>query len=207
MSLTSKSKFLSKVLRHDPGCIGITLEPEGWANVKDILVGLDITMTILEIIVETDEKNRYSFNEDKTKIRANQGHSTSQVNMTFKPYTETKDLYHGTSIDTIASIVKSGSIVPMSRQYVHLSRDKETAFSVGKRHCNKGSFPVICVINTAKMEEDGIKRYISDNGVVLVKEVPVKYIKGIIFTAKSDKLTNIISIDDAMKKQKEYFMI
>lgn len=32
-------------------------------------------MDMLEEIVRTDNKQRYSFNEDKTLIRANQGHS------------------------------------------------------------------------------------------------------------------------------------
>ena len=79
MSLTRTSRFLSMILRHRPEVIGIALDEHGWADVQELLLGMKrthpIDMDILEEIVRTDNKQRYSFNEDKTKIRANQGHS------------------------------------------------------------------------------------------------------------------------------------
>ena len=79
MSDTNTSKFISLILRHKPETIGITLDEHGWANVSDLISGVNKThhldMKILERIVAEDEKQRYSFNEDKTLIRANQGHS------------------------------------------------------------------------------------------------------------------------------------
>ena len=75
----STSKYISLILRHKPEAIGITLDEHGWANVDELLAGVSRThpldMVGLEEIVRTDEKHRYSFNEDKTLIRANQGHS------------------------------------------------------------------------------------------------------------------------------------
>ena len=61
----------------------------------------------------------------------------------------------------------------MSRLYVHLSEDIETAEKVGKRHGN----PIILKIDSKEMYEDGIKFYLSKNGVWLTKEVNNKYIE------------------------------
>ena len=79
MSLREVSKYISLILRHKPETIGITLDEHGWANVEELIAGIakdnEFNMEMLEEIVSTDEKQRYSFNEDKTLIRANQGHS------------------------------------------------------------------------------------------------------------------------------------
>ena len=79
MSLKETSKFISLILRPKPEAIGITLDEHGWANVNELIEGISktqpIDMSVLEQIVAEDEKQRYSFNEDKTLIRANQGHS------------------------------------------------------------------------------------------------------------------------------------
>jgi len=79
MTLTRTSKYISLILRHKPETIGITLDEHGWADVNELISGVKrthpLTMELLEEIVRTDEKQRYSFNEDKTLIRANQGHS------------------------------------------------------------------------------------------------------------------------------------
>ena len=73
-------KFLSLVLRHKPETIGITLDKNGWADVKELIEKVKLSeryidMEILERIVRENNKKRYSFNEDKSKIRASQGHS------------------------------------------------------------------------------------------------------------------------------------
>ena len=74
------SVFISLILRHKPETIGITLDENGWADVGELIKGINasgrrIDMSLLEEIVRTDNKQRYSFNEDRTLIRANQGHS------------------------------------------------------------------------------------------------------------------------------------
>lgn len=75
MGLTEISKYISLILRHKPEEIGITLDEHGWANVEELIQGIAKTnrfdMAMLEEIVATDNKQRYSFNEDHTLIRAN----------------------------------------------------------------------------------------------------------------------------------------
>ena len=84
-NLTNISKFLSLILRHKPETIGINLDKHGWANVDELIAEIQKTrkfdMAMLEHIVASDEKGRYSFNDDKTKIRANQGHSIQEIDL------------------------------------------------------------------------------------------------------------------------------
>ena len=174
------SVFISLILRHKPETIGITIDEYGWANVKELIDGINnsgktINMDILEEIVRTDEKNRYSFNKDKTKIRANQGHSIP-VNVELKEKTPPDILYHGTATRFLENIKQQG-IKSMSRLYVHLSKDQETAFKVGDRHGKS----VVLIIDAKRMHNDGIKFYLSENNVWLTKYIDSKYIKEFIY--------------------------
>ena len=86
---------------------------------------------LLEEIVKTDNKQRYSFNDNMTLIRANQGHSIP-VDVELEEKCPPEFLYHGTGEKYIESIDKIG-LIPKSRLYVHLSKDITTAEQVGKR--------------------------------------------------------------------------
>ena len=173
--LTRISKYISLILRHKPEVIGIQLDAHGWADVNALLAGISrkypINRAILEEIVGRDEKQRYSFSEDGTKIRANQGHSV-QVDVEL-PVTEPPEtLYHGTARRFAASIEAQG-LLPQSRLYVHLSPDQETAEKVGRRHGE----PVIYLVDAGQMHRDGYCFYLSANGVWLTKVVPATYLK------------------------------
>lgn len=168
------SKFLSLVLRHSPGAANIALDEHGWANVEELIVGINSTgrkmdMEILEEIVSTDSKGRYSFSQDKTLIRANQGHSIP-VDVELKECEPPEFLYHGTASRFLGSIYKEG-LKPMGRLYVHLSKDIDTALTVGERH----GIPVVLKIRSMDMQRDGHKFYLSENGVWLTKKVDVAY--------------------------------
>lgn len=175
MSLQDTSKFMSLILRHKPETIGICLDEHGWANVDELIAGIaktrEFNREILEEIVRTDNKQRYSFNEDKTLIRANQGHSIP-VDVELEETEPPKYLYHGTGEKYRESIDAIG-LIPKSRLYVHLSSDIDTAIKVGKRH----GIPIVYRVWSGKMYKDGYKFYKSVNGVWLTKEVPTKFIK------------------------------
>ncbi len=170
MHLTTISKMIALILRHKPETIGITLDEHGWANVDELLKGVGIYMDTLELIVNTDDKQRYSFNEDKTLIRANQGHSVP-VDVELEEVKPPEFLWHGTGEKYARSICAEG-LIPKSRLYVHLSLGKETAIDVGKRHGK----PVLFRIPALKMYENGYKFYLSKNGVWLTKRVPAEYL-------------------------------
>nr|WP_027871135.1 RNA 2'-phosphotransferase [[Eubacterium] cellulosolvens] len=169
------SKYISLILRHKPETIGITLDEHGWASVSELIAGVNKThpldTEILERIVAEDEKRRYTFNEDKTLIRANQGHSIP-VDVELEEVTPPDILYHGTGEKYTASIDGQG-LIPKSRLYVHLSGDIDTARKVGSRHGK----PVIYEVKSGKMYRDGITFYRSVNGVWLTKFVDAKYLE------------------------------
>lgn len=172
------SKFISLILRHKPEVIGISLDEHGYADVQELIEGINkqnysIDFKSLKEIVDTDNKQRYSFNEDFTKIRANQGHSI-KVDVELEKTIPPTYLYHGTATRFEDSIKKSG-LKPMSRMYVHLSKNEETAYKVGKRHGK----PKIFKIDAYRMWKDGYIFYISKNGVYLTKSVPAKYLVNI----------------------------
>lgn len=170
------SVFLSLVLRHKPDAAGISVDEHGWADVDELLEGMNHTGRVIDFstlkeIVRTDEKGRYSFNEDKTLIRANQGHSIP-VDVELEEQIPPDVLFHGTAVRFLNSIEQQG-IKSMSRLYVHLSKDIETAVKVGKRHGK----PVVLYIDAKKMREDGEKFYLSANKVWLTEYVAPKYFK------------------------------
>lgn len=175
MNLEKTSKFISLILRHKPEVIGISVDEHGWAKVSELLNGISkkqyIDMEMLEQIVATDNKQRYSFNEDKTLIRANQGHSI-KVDVELQEKKPPAILYHGTGEKYVKSIDEQG-LISKSRLYVHLSKDEETAKNVGSRHGK----PVIYKIYASEMYNNGHIFYLSENGVWLTKSVPVKYMK------------------------------
>ena len=174
MSYKETSKFISLILRHKPETIGISLDEHGWANIDELICGVSkthlLTMEILERIVTEDEKQRYSFNEDKTLIRANQGHSIP-VDVELEEVQPPEFLYHGTGEKYVESIDKQG-LIPKSRLYVHLSPDEDTARKVGSRHGK----PVIYIVKSGEMYRNREKFFRSVNGVWLTKNVAVQYL-------------------------------
>lgn len=177
MDLKKTSVFISLILRHKPDVIGISLDEHGWANVQELINGINktgkysIDMTAFEEIVRTDNKQRYSFNEDRSKIRANQGHSIN-VDVELKETVPPEILYHGAGEKYVYSINREG-LKPKSRLYVHLSKDVETAVTVGSRHGK----PVVYTVASGEMYRQGYTFYLSENGVWLTKNVPIDFMK------------------------------
>lgn len=173
--LNSLSKFISLILRHHPDAVGITLDEHGWAEVEALIEGIRRTRPfdrkMLEEIVRTDRKMRYSFSEDKTLIRANQGHSVP-VDVELLVVSPPEYLYHGTGAKYVESIDRMG-LIPKSRLYVHLSQDEDTARKVGSRHGN----PVVYRVKSRQLERDKGVFYRSVNGVWLIKAVPAEYLE------------------------------
>ena len=170
--MKSTSKFLSLILRHKPQIVGLELDEHGWAEVSELIRRVkNLDLATLEQIVAHDEKRRYSFSADKKLIRANQGHSIP-VDVELEELAPPEILYHGTAERFSASILAQG-LLKMSRLYVHLSGDIETAIKVGRRH----GVPKIFLVESGKMFVDGCKFFKSVNGVWLTEHVPAKYLK------------------------------
>jgi putative RNA 2'-phosphotransferase len=169
------SKFLSLVLRHQPEKAGLTLDSAGWVDVDVLLrgcstAGVRISRAELDAIVAESDKQRFAFNADRTRIRANQGHSV-EVELDYAPAEPPDVLYHGTADRFLASIQAQG-LLKGARHHVHLSALQATAVEVGRRHGR----PVVIVVAASVMHRAGHAFFRSANGVWLTEHVPVAFI-------------------------------
>jgi putative RNA 2'-phosphotransferase len=169
------SKFLSLILRHSPDTIGLRLDENGWADVEELIQksaekGMFFSSEELEEVVFTNDKQRFAFTEDKTRIRASQGHSIG-IELELEAKVPPETLYHGTVERVLQNIMNEG-LRKMERHHVHLSQDRETAKKVGSR---RGT-AVILVVRAGEMSKDGFDFYLSENGVWLTDRVPARYI-------------------------------
>lgn len=175
-SLVSTSKFLSLVLRHRPDSIGLTLDPQGWASIEELVAaaslhGRKLDHDLLLRVVHENDKQRFALSPDGLRIRASQGHSI-EVELQLEPATPPEILYHGTVARFLDSIRRSG-LIRGARQHVHLSADERTAVIVGKR---RGE-PVVLEVAAARMNAAGASFYLSQNGVWLTDHVPPEYLR------------------------------
>ena len=170
-NLISRGKHLAFLLRHD---IKYPFDEHGWREVGDLIANHGYTMDELKEIVETNNKQRYEFSDDMTRVRARQGHSI-HVDVELEEKLPPDILYHGTGERFVNSIMEQG-INKSNRLYVHLSTTKETAVNVGKRHGR----PVVLVIDAKRMAEDGYKFYLSRNGVWLTERIDANYLKEVL---------------------------
>lgn len=174
--LTSISKFISLVLRHEPERIGLTLDPAGWASVDDLLAkaaaaGRAFSRDCLHEIVATSDKQRFALSEDGLSIRANQGHSV-EIELGIPAVAPPDVLYHGTATRFTDSILRSG-LDRRARHHVHLTQNLETAISVGQRY----GVPMVLRIDAARMAQLGHEFRCSANGVWLVDHVPPEFME------------------------------
>jgi putative RNA 2'-phosphotransferase len=172
----SISKFLSLVLRHQPETIGITLDDAGWTSVDGLLNamvahGHSITREILDHVVTTNDKQRFTYSDDGGMIRARQGHSV-EVELGYETAQPPEFLLHGTPAAAVESI-RSEGLKKMKRHHVHLHSDVSTAKSVGAR---RGA-PVILTIRAQQMASEGFEFFVTANDVWLTDHVPARFIE------------------------------
>lgn len=173
-------RTLCYVLRHNPSDFNVEMTSDGWVSVPKLLVALNsntklnVKLEEFLYLVETDTKERYVTKGHNQFIRANQGHSFS-VDIKYKNYILENDIYHGTSVSVVDKILKEG-LTPQKRNYVHLSKDIDTAIMVGKRHTRGNTVAVLVISKDSKIDF-----YITENGVIHAKHVPPEDIKEILY--------------------------
>jgi putative RNA 2'-phosphotransferase len=179
--LDNTSRKLIKALRHDPESLDLILDDSGYVFNSQIIEKLDIRPSELLLIINNDDKQRFELNENRNKVRASQGHSidideTSMKELSITELIKKTYMYHGTSKENLKSILKDG-IFKMNRNFVHLSKDIETANTVAERHKKD---VIILKIDLSTVYNSNCKIYESSNGVILCKHVSPSAIKEII---------------------------
>jgi len=185
MNMTEKSKTLSWLLRHGAREAGVTMDAAGWVSVAEVLRYLRMRREDLEEIVATNTKSRLTIRGER--VRACQGHSTENMPVTCEALEASWDLFagdgslwHGTTVDATESIARSG-LVPQRRTHVHLAPSLES--KVGKRSAT----PVVLEVSVARLREAGQGIFEAENGVVLVRHVPVACIVGLVCTTRASR--------------------
>jgi putative RNA 2'-phosphotransferase len=177
MDYKQLSKTMAVALRHEPEAFGLKLNKEGWASLERLLAALrkrtafaGVTREDIEAMMQASDKQRYEISGDK--IRAHYGHSIpTKIE---KPMQQPPEiLFHGTQKTTMEAIQLDG-LLPMTRQYVHLSADAKTAMATAGR---RGKDIVVLRIRALDAFNDGVKFYLGNDSVWLAEAVPVKWIE------------------------------
>lgn len=177
MKYDELSKEVSYALRHAPWEYELEMDENGWVEVKQLIEALnrdekwkDIQLFDLIEMIEQSEKKRHEIVDGN--IRAFYGHSIP-MHIRKEKKLPPVELFHGTARRFLDDIKLNG-LLPMSRQYVHLSSDIETAYQVGKRHDNT---PIILKIDAVRAWNAGIFFYKGNEKVWLADGIPFEYIE------------------------------
>jgi len=174
-TLVRISKLLALILRHRPDQFGVVVDAEGYADLREVLAAVrtrigSATAEDLVAAVQSiePEKRRYSIEEGE--IRANYGHSLAdriQHQTGVPPAT----LWHGTPQHAVLRILQEG-LLPMRRQYVHLTTSKDLAMRIGARH----GAPRLLRVDAAQAHTAGVIFYRANEAFWLADHIPPTYL-------------------------------
>ena len=93
------SKFMAYVLRHDPDSVGLVLDESGWVDLSDLIdcagrAGVGLSRDLIDAVLTSGDKQRFSLSDDGRRMRANYGHSLPIENL--EPGVPPPVLFHGT---------------------------------------------------------------------------------------------------------------
>lgn len=166
MDLTKISKHMSYLLRHSDK---LPMSTDGYVEIDDLLLELRVGRSILDKVVETNNKSRFEIQGNR--IRACQGHSRSIVqddamqDSWIAEDPKGKTYYHGTIKKYLPRIMSEG-LMPMGRTHVHLAPSMMSR--VGKRKTSD----VVLTVDGDILDQKNIDVFKSSNGVILVSMVP-----------------------------------
>lgn len=180
MNDTELSIYLCRLLRHRPELLNLDMDGYGWVSTAQLMqrvsaqTGKDLDMERLERIVSRDQKGRYRFSPDKSRIKCCQGHSIPWVKQEIRWQAPPERLYHGTTEEAWEKIRLSGAIRKMDRHHVHMTGDLSRAWQSARRR--RGKRGTVLVIDAAAMAAAGFAFGCTENDVWCAEEVPVAYV-------------------------------
>ncbi len=173
------SRFMALILRHRPDEFGIELDVEGYAHIDDLVEAIQsrpqwaqVTGEDIVDVIRQQDRPRFEIQDDR--VRALYGHSFSQ-RIEYQEIEPPEYLFHGTIPASLERIRVEG-LLPMERQYIHLSATSEDAYQVGRRRSEQ---PIILRIHAHKAHESGIRFYQAEEHIFLARKVPRQFIEEI----------------------------
>ncbi|KAJ3969383.1 KptA family-domain-containing protein [Lentinula raphanica] len=173
------SKTLSWLLRHQGRFEGIDIRSDGYARVGDVLKHLSmrsVEFLDIEDVVKKDSKGRFTLTYEGDRpegdhwwIRANQGHSMEAADLELERVNSIERIpvaLHGTTEEAWRHISKQG-ISRMNRNHIHLAQGFENGVGSQVFSGIRKSSRILIYIDIEKALADGIRFYLSTNGVVL----------------------------------------
>lgn len=177
MRYADLSRVISHALRHQPWLYELELDDAGWVPVDALLAALrtekpawsELGTADLAAMMANAEKQRFEMRDGR--FRALYGHSTPHK-LSREATPPPAVLFHGTAAKTLA-LIRGGGLLPMGRQYVHLSVDIATAEQVGRR---KATAPVILRVRAEAAHGAGVPFYRGNDRVWLADAVAAAFI-------------------------------
>lgn len=174
---TAISRTLAHALRHEPWLYELELDAEGWTPVEAALAALraerpdwhDLRAADFAEVIRSSAKKRYEMADGR--IRALYGHSVPGK-LARTAALPPDRLFHGTSPGALDAIRHAG-LLPMARQYVHLSPERADAVAVGRR---KHPQPIVLLVDAAAAARAGLPFYAGNDKVWLADTVPWRFI-------------------------------
>ena len=174
---TDLSRAVAHALRHRPAAYGLELDPQGWVEVDALLAALrrrarwaSVDEASLGRMLAHATKRRFEMTDGR--IRALYGHSVPG-GVVKAPVVPPPVLFHGTTPEALAAIESEG-LSPMGRQLVHLSLDRGTALSVGRRRSPQ---PVVLSVDAAAAARAGVRFYAGNDDVWLADAIPARFVR------------------------------
>ena len=204
--LKSLSKLISYWLRHSPEDANLQVDEFGWVALEKLQSALEARGYIISIdqLLELNrsfDKVRWEIDHIKQRIKATHGHSIP-VSLDSTPETPPEILYHGTAVQFLTRIIEKG-LLPMNRQFVHLSETKGIALEVGSRHGN----PFMIAIGTKELLDKGWKFYKTSENVWLTASIPSDYLSFIPWHKVETEQTKTLFLGELKKEiDKNHFL-
>lgn len=172
------SKLLSWILRHGANELRLPIDKNGYIDVDVILsnqrfISKKFSLNEIRNVVTNDRKQRFALDtlpNGKIRIKANQGHSMANVQLTLSKIEDASKLpiaVHGTYYRFWEKI-KAEGLKRLTRNHIHLTEKEEfTVEASGYR----SSSEILVYINVSKAMGDGVVFYRSANDVILTEGI------------------------------------
>ena len=192
------TRLLCFALRHKPELFGITINRDGWTDVRTLVNGiaahspsLGISSSTLEAYLETQKEERFELKDNR--IRALYGHSLSHVSVGTVAVPPPL-LFHATRSLLLPKIRAEG-LVSKGRTGVHLTSRWSYALAVKDSHTRRGQRGIILAIKGEETRFKGVLFQQATTHIWLSPYLPARFLYVVPNNTESPSPRTFIPID------------